>query len=120
MSDAALGIWASLVRLAGTGKKTVEVDQENFQLPAVPGEEGVGTSRCPPVRPLLSPKQGGLLLLLSFFCHYIFFLIQISKTSVEAWLKRVAAGRGGGRQFYFKPKKIDIWKKNPEKIDIIY
>ena len=58
MSDAALGIWASLVRLAGTGKKTVEVDQENFQLPAVPGEEGVG--RCPPVRPLLSPKTGGL------------------------------------------------------------
>lgn len=60
MSDAALGIWASLVRLAGTGKKSVEVDQENFQLPAVPGEEGVGTSRCPPVTPLLSPKQGGL------------------------------------------------------------
>ena len=64
MSDAALGIWASLVRLAGTGKKTAEVDQENFQLPAVPGEEGVGTSRCPPVKPLLSPKQGGLCIVL--------------------------------------------------------
>lgn len=66
MSDAALGIWASLVRLAGTGKKTIEVDQENFQLPAVPGEEGVGTSRCPPIRPLLSPKAGGL-----YSSHYL-------------------------------------------------
>ena len=55
-----------------------------------------------------------------FLLSLHFFLIQISKTSVEAWLKRVAAGRGGGRQFYFKPQKIDIWKKNPEKIDIIY
>ena len=64
MSDAALGIWASLVRLAGTGKKTAEVDQENFQLPAVPGDEGVGTLRCPPVKPLLSPKQGGLCIVL--------------------------------------------------------
>ena len=72
MSDAALGIWASLVRLAGTGKKTVEVDQENFQLPAVPGEEGVGTSRCPPVKPLLSPKQGGLCIVL--FSNSEYFL----------------------------------------------
>ena len=62
MSDAALGIWASLVRLAGTGEKTTgTADQENFQLPAVPGEEGVGTARCPPVRPLLSPRTGGLI-----------------------------------------------------------
>ena len=67
MSDAALGIWASLVRLAGTGEKTTgTADQENFQLPAVPGGEGVGTARCPPVRPLLSPRTGGLIFLHCF------------------------------------------------------
>ena len=59
MSDASLGIWASLVRLAGTGKKTADTDQENFQLPAVPGEDGVESVRCPPVRPLIPPKTGG-------------------------------------------------------------
>ncbi|XP_068720941.1 E3 ubiquitin-protein ligase HERC2-like [Montipora capricornis] len=59
MSDASLGIWASLVRLAGTGKKTAEKDKENFQLPAVPGEEGVESVRSPPVRPLMPPRSGG-------------------------------------------------------------
>ena len=60
MSDASLGIWASLVRLAGTGKKTAETDQEDFHLPAVPGEDGVeGSARCPPVRPLIPAKMGG-------------------------------------------------------------
>ena len=59
MSDASLGIWASLVRLAGTGKKTADTDQENFQLPAVPGEEGVENMRCPAVRPLIPAKAGG-------------------------------------------------------------
>ena len=60
MSDASLGIWASLVRLAGTGKKSAETDHEDFQLPAVPGEGGVeGFARCPPVRPLIPPKMGG-------------------------------------------------------------
>lgn len=59
MSDASLGIWASLVRLAGTGKKAADKDQENFQLPAVPGEEGMEVIGSPPVRPLMPPKTGG-------------------------------------------------------------
>ena len=59
MSDASLGIWASLVRLAGTGKELAEGDQENFQLPEVPGQGGMEPARLPPVRPLQAPKTGG-------------------------------------------------------------
>ena len=59
MSDASLGIWASLVRLAGTGTKSAEKDKENFQLSSEPGEERVESVRSPPVRPLSPPKSFG-------------------------------------------------------------
>ena len=59
MSEAALGIWASLVKLAGTGRRQPVQSQEQYQLPVPPGREGTAeTGRVAPVRPLLPPKSG--------------------------------------------------------------
>ena len=63
MSEAALRIWASLVKLAGTGQRQAVPPggegAEEYQLPVPPGREGAQDSgRVPPVRPLLPPKSG--------------------------------------------------------------
>ncbi|XP_048589232.1 E3 ubiquitin-protein ligase HERC2 isoform X2 [Nematostella vectensis] len=56
MSEAAIGIWASLVRLAGTGRrKTVEPPAQDFVLPTPPGDED--SNRTRPNRPDTSKEE---------------------------------------------------------------
>ena len=80
ISKATLGVWSSLVRLAGTGRSHGTGNTDEYMLPKPPVDGETDIIRISPVRPLksLDPATGELVVLKDYgvvWCVVLSFVV---------------------------------------------